>query len=171
MHKQLDLKIIPVFYPCNYQEAKHQILQLFWFPPLFLGQPINSYVLTYRLPEPTIHRKIKDKYKRYLDFNCIATALSAIWYFYYSLFTMSITIFLQVWRCFLERLAKISHSGFWRSLKATAKWWFSNTDSSLYMRANSEPIIKVIKYSLNEKQIIAFLYIYSISGPIFSMAY
>lgn len=26
----------------------------------------------------------------------------------------------------------------WRSLKPTARWWFSNTDSSLYIRASSE---------------------------------
>ena len=50
---------------------------------------------------------------------------------------MSITIFLTVWRCFLVRFTKMSHSGYCSILKATAKWWFSSTDSSLYMRASS----------------------------------
>ena len=53
--------------------------------------------------------------------------------------TMSITIFLRVCFCFLVRFTKISQSGFCSSLKATARWWFSSTDSSLYIRASSEP--------------------------------
>ena len=53
--------------------------------------------------------------------------------------TISITIFLRVCFCLRVRLTKISHSGVWSSLKATAKWWFSSTDSSLYIRASSEP--------------------------------
>lgn len=39
------------------------------------------------------------------------------------------------WRCW-----KISHSSFCNNLKATAKWWFSSTDSSLYIIASSEPV-------------------------------
>ena len=54
---------------------------------------------------------------------------------------MSITIFLTVWRCFLVRFTKMSHSGYCSILKATAKWWFSSTDSSLYMRASSELVL------------------------------
>ena len=53
--------------------------------------------------------------------------------------TMSMTIFLRVWRCFLLRLTKISQSLICTSLNATAKWWFSNTDSSLYIKASSDP--------------------------------
>ena len=54
---------------------------------------------------------------------------------------MSMTIFLRVCLCFLVRLTKISQSGFWRSLKATARWWFSRTDSSLYIMASSELVL------------------------------
>lgn len=36
-------------------------------------------------------------------------------------------------------LQNISHPWFWSNLKATAKWWFSKTDSSLYINASSEP--------------------------------
>ena len=53
--------------------------------------------------------------------------------------TMSMVIFLNVCLCFLLKLTKISHSFVWSNLKATARWWFSNTDSSLYISANSEP--------------------------------
>lgn len=38
-------------------------------------------------------------------------------------------------------LQNISHPWFWSNLKATAKWWFSNTDSSLYINASSEPVV------------------------------
>ena len=55
---------------------------------------------------------------------------------------MSMTIFLNVWRCFELRLSSISQSCFWSSsLNATAKWWFSSTDSSLYMSASSELVL------------------------------
>ena len=53
---------------------------------------------------------------------------------------MSITIFLRVCLCFLVRLTKISQSGFWRSLNATARWWFSSTDSSLYLPSRSHSL-------------------------------
>ena len=53
---------------------------------------------------------------------------------------MSITIFLRVCLCFLVRLTKISQSGFWRSLNATARWWFSSTDSSLYLPSRSQSL-------------------------------
>ena len=59
--------------------------------------------------------------------------------------TMSITIFLRVCFCFLVRFTKISQSGFCSSLKATARWWFSSTDSSLYIRASSEPKHETMK--------------------------
>lgn len=49
------------------------------------------------------------------------------------------TIFLRVCLCFLVRELNMSHSDFWVSLNATAKWWFSSTDSSLYINASSEP--------------------------------
>lgn len=53
--------------------------------------------------------------------------------------TISITIFLKDCLCFLVRLPKMSQLSSCKSLKATAKWWFSKTDSSLYMSASSEP--------------------------------
>jgi len=56
--------------------------------------------------------------------------------------TMSMTIFLRVCLCFLLMFWNMSHPSFCKSLKATAKWWFSSTDSSLYIRANSEPVQK-----------------------------
>ena len=34
---------------------------------------------------------------------------------------------------------KTSHDSSWSSLNATARWWFSSTDSSLYINASSEP--------------------------------
>ena len=55
--------------------------------------------------------------------------------------TMSITIFLSVCLCFFVRFTNISQSGFCRSLNATARWWFSSTDSSLYMMASSELVL------------------------------
>lgn len=44
----------------------------------------------------------------------------------------------RLWRCRLVRFWKMSQFSWCRSLKPTARWWFSRTDSSLYMRANSE---------------------------------
>ena len=44
------------------------------------------------------------------------------------------TKFMMMWRWLLFELTIT-----WISLKATARWWFSRTDSSLYIRANSEP--------------------------------
>lgn len=49
------------------------------------------------------------------------------------------TILLSVWCCLVVRFWKILHPSSETSLKATAKWWFSNTDSSLYIKASSEP--------------------------------
>lgn len=43
------------------------------------------------------------------------------------------------WATYFWRFWKISHSSFCNNLKATAKWWFSSTDSSLYIIASSEP--------------------------------
>lgn len=51
---------------------------------------------------------------------------------------MSMTIFLSDCLCFFVRFWKISQFSSWSSLKPTARWWFSSTDSSLYMRASSE---------------------------------
>lgn len=52
--------------------------------------------------------------------------------------TMSMTSFRRLWRCRLLRFWKMSQFSWCRSLKPTARWWFSKTDSSLYMRASSE---------------------------------
>lgn len=52
--------------------------------------------------------------------------------------TMSMTIFLRDCRCFLVRFWKISQLSSCSSLNPTAKWWFSKTDSSLYISASSE---------------------------------
>ena len=46
--------------------------------------------------------------------------------------------------CLPVTFARISQSLFWRSLNATARWWFSNTLSSLYISASSEPIIGIV---------------------------
>lgn len=51
---------------------------------------------------------------------------------------MSMTIFRSDCRCFLVRFWKMSQFSSCRSLKPTARWWFSNTDESLYMSASSE---------------------------------
>jgi hypothetical protein len=53
---------------------------------------------------------------------------------------MSMVIFLRSSRDWFGKLAKILHWLFWSSLNATARWWFSRTDSSLYIRANSESV-------------------------------
>lgn len=52
--------------------------------------------------------------------------------------TISMTSLRRLWRCRLVRFWKMSQFSWCRSLKPTARWWFSNTDSSLYMRASSE---------------------------------
>lgn len=52
--------------------------------------------------------------------------------------TISITSFLRLCLCLLLRFWKMSQLSSWSSLKPTARWWFSNTDSSLYIRASSE---------------------------------
>lgn len=52
--------------------------------------------------------------------------------------TMSMTILRNVCRCRLVRFWKMSQFSSCNSLKPTAKWWFSSTDSSLYISANSE---------------------------------
>ena len=54
--------------------------------------------------------------------------------------TMSITILLRDCLCFLLRFWKMSQLSSWSSLKPTARWWFSRTDSSLYIRASSESV-------------------------------
>lgn len=52
--------------------------------------------------------------------------------------TMSMTIFRRDCRCFLVRFWKRSQLSSCSSLNPTAKWWFSKTDSSLYISASSE---------------------------------
>lgn len=52
--------------------------------------------------------------------------------------TMSITILRSDCRCFLLRFWKMSQFSSCRSLKPTARWWFSRTDESLYISASSE---------------------------------
>ncbi len=52
---------------------------------------------------------------------------------------MSMAILRMVWRCLVVSAWNRSHSDLCMSLNATAKWWFSSTDSSLYISANSEP--------------------------------
>lgn len=52
--------------------------------------------------------------------------------------TISIVICRRDRRCFLLRLQKMSQFSCCRSLKPTARWWFSNTEASLYIRASSE---------------------------------
>lgn len=52
--------------------------------------------------------------------------------------TMSMTILRSDCLCFLVKFWKMSQFSSCRSLKPTARWWFSSTDESLYMRANSE---------------------------------
>ena len=52
--------------------------------------------------------------------------------------TRSMTIFLRDCLCFFGRFWKMSQLSSCSSLKPTARWWFSRTDSSLYMRASSE---------------------------------
>ena len=52
--------------------------------------------------------------------------------------TISMTIRRSSWRDLAGRQPNTSHPGSCSSLKATAKWWFSSTDSSLYINANSD---------------------------------
>ena len=52
--------------------------------------------------------------------------------------TMSMVIRRSRSRDCVVRLVKMSHRGVCSSLKATAKWWFSSTDSSLYINASSD---------------------------------
>lgn len=51
---------------------------------------------------------------------------------------MSMTILRSDCLCFLVKFWKMSQFSSCSSLKPTARWWFSRTDESLYMRANSE---------------------------------
>lgn len=48
------------------------------------------------------------------------------------------TIFLNDCLCFLVKFWKMSQFSSCSSLKPTAKWWFSSTDESLYIKASSE---------------------------------
>lgn len=54
--------------------------------------------------------------------------------------TMSMTSLRRLCRCRLVRFWKMSQFSSCRSLKPTARWWFSSTDSSLYINANSESV-------------------------------
>lgn len=57
--------------------------------------------------------------------------------------TMSITIFLKLIHCFRARFLKRSAFSSCNNLKATAKWWFSSTEESLYISASSLPAEKI----------------------------
>lgn len=57
--------------------------------------------------------------------------------------TMSMTIFLNDCLCFLVKFWKMSQFSSCSSLKPTAKWWFSSTDESLYIKASSESAITI----------------------------
>lgn len=52
--------------------------------------------------------------------------------------TISITILRSDCLCFLLRFWKMSQLSSCKSLNPTARWWFSSTDESLYIRASSE---------------------------------
>lgn len=52
--------------------------------------------------------------------------------------TISMTIFRRDCLCFFVKFWKMSQFSSCRSLKPTARWWFSNTDESLYIKASSE---------------------------------
>lgn len=52
--------------------------------------------------------------------------------------TISMTSLRRLWRCRLVRFWKMSQFSWCSSLKPTARWWFSRTDSSLYISASSE---------------------------------
>ena len=54
--------------------------------------------------------------------------------------TMSMTMRRTCLRCFVVRFWNMSQPSSCISLKATAKWWLSSTESSLYMTARSEPV-------------------------------
>lgn len=58
------------------------------------------------------------------------------------LLTMSMTIFRRDCLCFLVRFWKMSQFSSCRSLKPTARWWFSSTDESLYISASSESVTR-----------------------------
>jgi len=53
--------------------------------------------------------------------------------------TMLMTIRLRACRCFTGTFCRMLQPVSCSSLNATARWWFSSTDSSLYISANSEP--------------------------------
>ena len=54
--------------------------------------------------------------------------------------TISMTSFRRLCLCLLLRFWKMSQFSSWSSLNPTARWWFSSTDSSLYIRASSESV-------------------------------
>lgn len=56
--------------------------------------------------------------------------------------TMSMTSLRRLCRCRLVRFWKMSQFSSCRSLNPTARWWFSSTDSSLYINASSESVEK-----------------------------
>lgn len=68
--------------------------------------------------------------------------------------TISITSFLRLCLCLFVRFWKMSQFSSWSSLKPTARWWFSKTDSSLYIRASSESegAINVVNVVSNQCQ-------------------
>lgn len=54
--------------------------------------------------------------------------------------TMPMTMRRSACLCLMGTFCRMSQPVSWSSLNATAKWWFSSTDSSLYISANSDPV-------------------------------
>lgn len=128
---------------CNYQAAGFLSLLLSSFQPWSSGRQVDSCALTYRLLTPVIiiiitefniiHDVNNSKFRSVIvqrEKNAINALMN---------FTMSMTILRRVWCCFAVRFWNILQPSSETSLKATARWWFSRTDSSLYIRASSEP--------------------------------
>jgi len=79
--------------------------------------------------------------------------------------TMSMTIFLNDCLCFLVKFWKMSQFSSCSSLKPTAKWWFSSTDESLYIKASSESAITVTGQNVTK------IFIFTKSPMIFQTHY
>ena len=66
------------------------------------------------------------------------TVLSAIIVSWHRTQTMPMTMRRSACRCLTGTFCSTLQPVSWSSLNATAKWWFSSTDSSLYINANSD---------------------------------
>lgn len=129
-------EISPVPCLCSCPAATLLNWSLSWSPPWSLDPPTSSCVWTYlslapnKSKQSNISWEVLQKKEK-----CI------VWYHQkedFSRLTISMTILRRVCRCFFDRFWKMSQFSPCRSLKPTAKWWFSRTDSSLYMSASSE---------------------------------